>query len=145
MSRRTIIELLRNDFAFTVLDCEHHIGERTLAALDSADRIVLVTELTVTALAEHAATLGICRRLGYPDEKLCVVVNRFQSGEVLSPADASDLLKSRDLLAAARTTIARRRRRSRRGEPCTEGDPLSQLSIGFAQLAAKLGGDGAQA
>lgn len=136
----TIIELLRTEFALTVIDCEHQVGERTLSALDSADRIVLVTELTVTALRSTQRTLGLCRRLGYSDEKLCVVVNRFQSGEVLSPADASELLKSEifwrlpnDYRTAAAALA--------KGRTVTEGDPLSRLAIGFSQLAAKLGGD----
>jgi pilus assembly protein CpaE len=136
----TIIELLRTEFALTVIDCEHQVGERTLSALDSADRIVLVTELTVTALRSTQRTLGLCRRLGYSDEKLCVVVNRFQSGEVLSPADASDLLKSEifwrlpnDYRTAAAALA--------KGITVTEGEPLSRLGIGFTQLAAKLGGD----
>ncbi len=135
----TIIELLRNDFVLTVLDCEHHMGERTLAALDAADRVVLVTELTVTALRSTQRTLGLCRRLGYADEKLCVVVNRFQSGEVLSTADASDLLKAEifwKLPNDYRTAAAA----LAKGMTISEGDPLSKLSVSFAQLSAKLGG-----
>jgi pilus assembly protein CpaE len=135
----TIIELLRNEFALTLLDCEHHMGERTLAALDSADRIVLVTELSVTALRSTQRTLGLCRRLGYPDEKLCIVVNRFQSGEVLSPSDASDLLRAEifwrlpnDYRTAAAALA--------KGVTVSEGEPLSKLSTSFSQLAAKLGG-----
>jgi len=135
----TIIELLRSDFALTVLDCEHHLGDRTLAALDAADRIVLVTELSVTSLRSTQRTLGLCRRLGYPDEKLCVVVNRYQSGEVLSPADASDLLKAEifwrlpnDYKTAAAALA--------KGVTVSEGEPLSRLATSFSQLAAKLGG-----
>jgi pilus assembly protein CpaE len=100
---------------------------------------VLVTELSVTALRSTQRTLGLCRRLGYPDEKLCVVVNRFQSGEVLSPADASDLLKAEifwrlpnDYKTAAAALA--------KGVTISEGEPLSRLSISFSQLAAKLGG-----
>jgi pilus assembly protein CpaE len=34
----TVIQHLRNNFLFTVLDCEHQLNDRTLAALDAADR-----------------------------------------------------------------------------------------------------------
>lgn len=135
----TIIELLRNDFALTVLDCEHHMSERTVAALDVADRILLVTELTVTALRSTQRSLAFCRRLGYPDEKLCVVVNRHQSGEVLSPKDAADVLKSEifwkipnDYRTAAAALA--------KGVPVAEHDAGSKLASSFTQLAAKLGG-----
>jgi pilus assembly protein CpaE len=135
----TIIELLRNEFALTVLDCEHHMGERTLAALDAADRIVLVTDLSVTALRSAQRSLVLCRRLGYPDEKLCVVVNRFQSGEVLSPADASDLLKA-DIFWRLPNDYKIAAAALAKGVTVSEGEPTSRLSVSFSQLAAKLGG-----
>ena len=69
------------------------MSERTLAAMDIADRILLVTQLNVPALRSTQRTLALCRRLGYANDKMCVVVNRFQSGEVLSLTDATDVLK----------------------------------------------------
>ena len=89
----SIVEHLRSQFAFTLLDCEHHLTERTVAALDAADRILLVTELSVPALRSTQRTLALCRRLGYLDDKLCVVVNRHQSGELLTVADAEEVLQ----------------------------------------------------
>src|SRR5688500_1961201 len=90
----TVIQLLRHNCLFTVLDCEHAMNVRTLAALDAADRIVLVTQLSVGALRSTQRTVSLCSRLGYSKEKVCVVVNRYQSGEVLSPADAEEVLKA---------------------------------------------------
>ncbi len=68
-----------------VIDCEHHMSDRTLAAFDAADRIVLVTQLTIPALGSTKRTLELCERLGYPESKIFVVVNRHHSGDVLSP------------------------------------------------------------
>ena len=135
----TIVQHLRHNFLFTVLDCEHALNDRTLAALDAADRIVLVTHLSVAALRSTQRTINLCRRLGYPNEKLCVVVNRFQSGEVLSVADAEDVLKAEVFfklpndwrVASAALT---------NGVPVAEFEPSSKLAWAFNQLAAKLGG-----
>jgi pilus assembly protein CpaE len=135
----TIIQHLRQTFLFTVLDCEHQLNERTLAALDAADRIVLLTALNVGALRSTQRTIQLCSRLGYSKEKVCVVVNRFQSGEVLSPADAEEVLKAPiyfklpnewRVASAALTN----------GLPVAEFDPGSKLGAAFAQLAGKLGG-----
>lgn len=135
----TIIQHLRQNFLFTVLDCEHQLNERTLAALDAADRIVLVTQLSVGALRSTQRTVSLCTRLGYSKEKVCVVVNRYQSGEVLSPADAEEVLKAPIFfklpneyrVASAALT---------NGVPIAEFDPTSKLGVAFAQLAGKLGG-----
>jgi pilus assembly protein CpaE len=137
----TIIEQLRSHFAFTVLDCEHHMSERTLAAMDVADRILLVTQLNVPALRSTQRSLAICRRLGYANDKMCVVVNRYQSGEVLSLSDATDVLKCEvfwklpnDYRTAAGSLM--------KGIPVAEFDPSSKLAWSYGQLAAKLAGVG---
>jgi pilus assembly protein CpaE len=139
-----IVEQLRANFAYTVLDCEHHMSERTLAALDIADRVILNTQLTVPALRATQRALQICERLGYPNEKLWVVVSRYQSTDVLSPADAASLLKHDiqwKLPNDYQTTAAA----VMKGVPVVEHDAAAKLAWSFSQLAAKLGGGSAQA
>ena len=135
----TVIQHLRSNFLFTVLDCEHQLNDRTLAALDAADRLVLMTHLSVAALRSTQRTVNLCRRLGYPNDKICIVVNRWQSGEVLSPADAEDVLKAEiffklpnDYRVASGALT--------NGLPVAEFEPGSKLAWAYTQLAAKLGG-----
>jgi len=135
----TLIQHLRTNFLFTVLDCEHQLNDRTLAALDAADRLVLVTHLSVAALRSTQRTVNLARRLGYPNDKICIVVNRWQSGEVLSPADAEDVLKAEiffklpnDYRVASGALT--------NGLPIAEFEPGAKLAWAYTQLAAKLGG-----
>ena len=137
----SILSLLRQHFAVTVVDCEHHLSEATLTALDAADRIVLVTQLTVPALRSTQRSLAVCRRLGYDESKLCVVINRYQSGDVLPVKDAEDLLQTQVYwklpndyrLSAASLT---------KGVPVTTEDPNSKLARSYADLVKKLSGMG---
>jgi pilus assembly protein CpaE len=135
----SILELLTANFAITVADCEHHLSERTLTVLDAASRIVLVTELSLASLRSTQRTVGVCRRLGYDENKLCVVVNRYQSADVLPLKDAEDVLKwpifwklpnDYRLSAAALT----------KGVPIVLGEPTSRLAKSYRELAVKLGG-----
>ena len=83
--------------------------------------------------------MAVCRRLGYDDSKLCVVVNRFQSGDVLPVKDAEDLLQSpiywklpNDYrLSAASLT---------KGVPVALEEPGSKLARSYSDLAKKLTG-----
>ncbi len=137
-----ILNLLRTHFSVTVVDCDHHLSEATLTALDAAGRIVLVTQLSVPALRSTQRSLAVCRRLGYDDSKLCVVVNRYQSGDVLPVKDAEDLLQTSVFwklpndyrLSAASLT---------KGIPVALEDPGSKLARSYAELAMKLAGPGA--
>lgn len=135
----SVLQQLRQSYNYTVLDCERVLNDRTLAALDASDRIVLTTQLNVASLRSTQRSLAIFRRLGYPNDKLCVVVNRYNSGEVISPADASEVLKSEiffklpnDYKAASAAAT--------RGIPISVADPASKLTWGFNQLAQKLSG-----
>ena len=135
----SILTLLKQHFAVTVVDCEHSLSEATLTAFDAADRIVLVTHLTVPALRSTQRTLSVCRRLGYDESKLCVIVNRFQSGDVLSVKDAEELLQTtiywklpNDYRLSA-TSLTK-------GVPVATEDSGSKLARSYADLAKKLSG-----
>jgi pilus assembly protein CpaE len=134
-----ILQHLRTSFNFPVTDCDSPMTDRTLVALDDADRILLVTELKVPAMRAAQRTLGIFRRLGYPNEKLCVVVNRYQSNDVLTASDATNVLKAdiyfklpNDYKSASESATA--------GAPILQSHPDARLAIAYQQLAQKLAG-----
>jgi pilus assembly protein CpaE len=134
-----ILNHLRSHFGMIVIDCEHHLSERTLTALDAANRILIVTQLDVPSLRSTQRTLAVCRRLGYDDSKLNVVVNRYQSNDVLPLKDAEDLLQCSIMwklpndyrLAASALT---------KGVPLSVEEPASKLARSYAELAKKLTG-----
>lgn len=137
----TIIGQLRASFGFTVIDCEHHLTDRTLAALDTADRVVLVTQLNIAALRSTQRTIQLCRRLGYPDEKLYVVVNRYQSADVVSTSDAAQVLE-REVFFKIPNDYRTSAAALTKGMAISEYDATTALATSYAGLAAKLGGSG---
>ena len=134
----SILNHLRAQFS-VVVDCEHHMSDRTLAAFDAADRIVLVTELTIPALRSTKRSLELCERLNYPDSKLFVVVNRHHSGDVVTLQDAQDVL-GREVFWTIPNDYRAFSDALTRGRPVTDRDAGSPLSKAYVQLAAKLGG-----
>jgi pilus assembly protein CpaE len=134
----SILNHLRAHFS-VVIDCEHHMSDRTLAAFDAADRIVLVTQLSVPALRSTKRTLELCERLGYVDSKIFIVVNRFHSGDIVSVNDAKDVL-GRDVFWKIPNDYRAFTDALTRGRPVIDSAPSSPLARSFVQLAAKLGG-----
>ncbi|MEO6528477.1 MAG: hypothetical protein ABIP93_17805 [Gemmatimonadaceae bacterium] len=137
----TLIAELRRHYAYTVLDCEHYLTDRTLAALDAADKIVLVTQLNVAALRGTQRTISLCERLGYGDDKLAVVVNRHQSSEVLTPDDASTLLNL-PIFHLLPNDFRTSEGAVSKGVPVGRYDKSARLSQSYAALASKLTGSG---
>jgi pilus assembly protein CpaE len=139
-STAVIVEQMKQDFSFSVLDCEHHLGEGTVAALEAAERILVLTDLSVAALRSTQRTLLLGRRLGFDDEKLSVVVNRHQSGgEVLSALDAQEALK-REIFWKFPNDYKTASGALTKGVPIARHDPSSKLAVSYRQLAEKLGG-----
>jgi hypothetical protein len=87
------LDAMRNRFLVSVAELGHQLSERTLAAFDAADRILLVTDGAVASLRGVQRVLRLCRRLNYPDEKMCVVVNRADSPGSLAATDIAAVLK----------------------------------------------------
>lgn len=87
------LDAMRSRFSVSVAELEHQVNERTLAAFDAADRIVLLTEGSVPSVRGTQRALRLCQRLNYPDEKMCVVLNRFDAPGSLPAADVSLALR----------------------------------------------------
>lgn len=87
-----VLELLSAQFDYVVVDTDHHFSDQTLAALDAADRIALVTQADVSALRSTQRTLGVFARLGYIGEKVYVVINRRTDRDRVSVGDAERVL-----------------------------------------------------
>ncbi len=72
-----VLDRLREAYDLIVLDPQHTFDSITLAALDQADEIVLVLTLDIPAIRSTQRALEIFDRLGYPRNKIRIVVNRW--------------------------------------------------------------------
>lgn len=84
-----ILTLMRATYSYTVLDLEHTVSPRTIAALDAADRIVLVFQVTVSGLRKIKRALALFEQLEFPPDKVLLVANRVGAGDVMSWPDVA--------------------------------------------------------
>jgi pilus assembly protein CpaE len=84
---REVLDLLTRLVDVTVVDTETSYASRTLSFLDRGDVIVLVGTLELAALRNLREFLGIADRLGYPRERMLLVLNRSQPNAGLRVED----------------------------------------------------------
>ncbi|MBN2000915.1 AAA family ATPase [candidate division KSB1 bacterium] len=72
-----IFNLLKNMFDFIFIDLNHDFTDLTLRALDSADEVLIIADLDVATIYNTKRCLDLFKRLGYSDEKLKLVLNRY--------------------------------------------------------------------
>lgn len=132
-----ILQQFRTNFAVTVLDCEDRLDDHTVAALDAADRIVVVTQLTIPILRGTQRMLQLFRRLGYREEKILAVVNRYHTGDAVSVDEAKAVL-GRELDCRLPNDFQLCARALSKGTSVVEDEPRSQLAHAFSTLADRL-------
>lgn len=87
-----ILTLMRGTYSYTVLDVEHTVSPRTIAALDAADRIVMVFQVSVAGLRKVKRAMALFDQLEFPQEKVLLVANRVGAGDVMPWHDVAKAL-----------------------------------------------------
>jgi pilus assembly protein CpaE len=137
---RKIVDHLRVGHDFVVIDLPSGLSDLSLAVMDAADTIVVLTALEITTIKNVRLFLELTEQLEYARSKIRLVVNR---------ADAAQGIRIPDVEASVRRpidgTIVSDGRLSvlavNRGVPFVVSHPDSVLSRDVFKLARTLAGD----
>jgi pilus assembly protein CpaE len=137
---RKIVEHLRATNDFVVIDLPSGLSDHSLAVMDVADTIVVLTALEITTIKNVRLFLEVAEQLDYGRTKVRLVINR---------ADAALGIRIPDVEASVRRpidgTIVSDGRLAvlavNRGVPFVVSHPDSVLSRDVANLARTLAGD----
>ncbi|CAN7664793.1 AAA family ATPase [Pseudoduganella sp. LjRoot289] len=87
-----ILRVARQHYDYIVLDVGRQIDAISLRALDHADAIYPVLQLALPDIRDGRRLLDIFRSLGYPGERVRLIVNRYERGGKLRLADLEQAL-----------------------------------------------------
>jgi pilus assembly protein CpaE len=90
-----IIELAGGHYKYLIMDLPHDFSLTTLAALDMADRILLLTAPDLGSVYSASNALKVLRDIGYEDEKVQLVLNWNFSTKGLARKNIEDALQKR--------------------------------------------------
>jgi pilus assembly protein CpaE len=141
---RQIIEHLRIGHEFVVIDLPSGLSDLSLAVMDAADTIMVLTALEITTIKNVRLFLEVAEQLEYARSKIRLVINR---------ADAAQGIRIADVEASVRRpidgTIVSDGRLSvlavNRGVPFVVSHPDSVLSRDVTKLARTFAGEAAGA
>ncbi len=86
-SAKRVLEVLRGRYDLVVVDCASSFSDATLAILDIADTILTVLTLEITSIKNLRLFLEVADQLGYPGDKVQLVLNRADSALGIRVAD----------------------------------------------------------
>jgi pilus assembly protein CpaE len=128
----TILQLLREEFAFVIVDTPPAFTDHVLAAFDQSDVIALLATLDIPALKNLKLTLETLDLLNYPRERLRVVLNRADSKVGLALSEVEKTLRVPIALhiPSSRAVPAS----INRGVPIMLDDPSHPVSMAIRQF-----------
>jgi pilus assembly protein CpaE len=86
-----VLDILRSSYQYVIVDTPSQLQDTTLAALDAASTILLVTSLDLLALHKTRIALDMLKQL-YVPEKIQVVLNRADSNTGISIEEVEESL-----------------------------------------------------
>ncbi len=87
-----LLAFLRHHYDAVIVDGLHAFDERSLAVLDAADRLLLLVTQEVAAVRNAQRCLEVFGKLGYSQDKVQVVLNRFHKSAAIGPAIIEETL-----------------------------------------------------
>lgn len=94
-SAMRVIGLLRSLHRHVIIDCGHVLEPPVREALDCADRIIVVTVLSLPAVRRAQRLLQMLRTAQYPEGKVAVIVNRYEKDQQELLRETEDMLRVR--------------------------------------------------
>lgn len=131
----TVLELLKQQFDYVIVDTPPAFDDHVLAAFDQSDLVALLATLDIPALKNLKLTLETLDLLNYPRDRWRLVLNRADSkvglalGEVektLKAPIAAQIPSSRDVPASIN-----------RGVPIVLDDPKHPVSAAIKSFAER--------
>jgi pilus assembly protein CpaE len=90
---RQIVDLAREMFDFVIIDAGRSLSSVTLQALDLADRVYAVLQLTLPFIRDGKRLRNVFRSLDYPAKKIHWIVNRYQKDNQFTVEDLKRTLE----------------------------------------------------
>lgn len=132
-----LLGIAKSNYDFVFLDLSRTMDSVAVKALDSADSIYLVLQLTLPFLRDASRLLQVFRSLGYPDSQIHLIINRFEKGGEISLADVERTLK-RDVFKTIPNSFTAVAASINRGRPIAELAPRDTVTRALREMATEL-------
>ena len=135
-----ILNLLKVEFDFIILDTSVILNDLTLKAFDDSDMIITVLEYDILSIYNARRCLDIFKRMKYGEDKVLLLINRFDAGSGFAFQEFKQSIKYPIFWKIPNQDYNNVLRSINKGIPISILLPKSKVSQSFANLAIKLNG-----
>jgi len=139
---RKIVDMLRENHDWVIVDLPSGLNDHTLGVLDTADQILVVAALEITTIKNVRLFLEVADQLDYERSKIRLVINRSDSSQGIRIGDVEASIRrpiDGSIVSDGRLAVLA----VNRGVPFVVSHPESPLARDITKLARTLAGDAA--
>jgi pilus assembly protein CpaE len=137
-----ILKLARRQYDFVILDVGRSLDPVSIRALDHADTIYPVLQMTLPYIRDGKRLLTVFRNLDYGKDKVELIVNRYDKNSDIRMKDLEEAFDATGLRTMPNNYDAAAKSVNQ-GVPITRLAPDSPLSAALLALARDLSGESA--
>ena len=134
---RAILGILQEGFDHVVVDTSSHLGEVTLEAIERADHIVVLVDLSLPAVKEAKLALRVFQRLNIPPTRIKLVLNRSETNSGITVHQVEASLETK-ILVRLPSDGKLMLKSVQRAEPFTKLFPEADISQKIRELVGSL-------
>jgi len=138
---RKMVDMLRENHDWVVVDVPSGLNDHSLGVLDAADQILVVAALEITTIKNVRLFLEVADQLDYERSKIRLVINRSDAAQGIRIGDVEASIRrpiDGSIVSDGRLSVLA----VNRGVPFVVSHPESPLSRDVIALARTLAGDG---
>jgi Flp pilus assembly CpaE family ATPase len=128
-----LVQAAAASYDYVIVDTPSVMEERNLTILDHSDQIYMVLVPEVTAVRRLLAWLALMSKLGYPPEKIHILLNKDMEEGDITPELISKRL-DRKLLGVIPYDYENMGRSINTGNLVVEGNPLCDVSVEISNM-----------
>jgi pilus assembly protein CpaE len=133
----SILNMLRELFAYVVVDTSSSFDIKTLTCLDLSDMIMLVSMINLPSIRNCQRCLDLFMRLEYKQEKIKLVINRYMTNDEITAEDVEDAL-GQEIYWKVPNDYFSVMSAINKGVPIADLAQNKEIDLSFTKLAAKI-------
>jgi pilus assembly protein CpaE len=138
---RKMVDMLRENHEWVIIDLPSGLNDHTLGLLDAADQIMVVAALEITTIKNLRLFLEVADQLDYERSKIRLVINRADAAQGIRIGDVEASIRrpiDGSIVSDGRLAVLA----VNRGVPFVVSHPESPLSRDISTLARTIVGEG---
>lgn len=133
----SILTALKKTFAYVVVDIGTNIDSKTLTALNYSDLILLIAIVNLPAIRSTQRCMELFNRLGYPNDKIKLVLNRFMESDDIKASDIEEVVSQKVYWKIPNNYLTMMSAINK-GVPVSEINSDANISLNYKEFATKI-------